>query len=470
MVAIVTVAVSQQVAPIPSTLQRTGAFISQGGTNTAVGKVSLLTELSDLTPLYNGSQAISAISWTGGVVSVTSAVKPGPTVGDVVQVTLAGFTPAGYNGTVNATVTSTGFTFPLATNPGSATITGMWTAEDVAELCAMATTFFAQGGFQAVFVLELGLGTPAEGVAALAQYIIANQSAPQPLPGNGSYPARFYAYMVPRPWAAEPTFPALCQAYQAPASRLYFWVTSTLATYQNFTSLNKGVIQLIEAPNIPVTEFSLAAAFQKALAYAPSATNKVTPFAFSFLYGVTPYPSVGNSAQLQTFKNAAVNIVGTGAEGGISNTILLWGTTMDGNDFTYWYSADWTAINLDLSLANAIINGSNNPINPLYYNQDGIDRLEAVAASVMSRGVTFGLVLGTPIQLDLDGPDLNAATNAGTYAGLTVVNAVPFLRYSEKNPGDYAIGQYNGISVTYVPARGFIAIRVNLVVSDFPSS
>ncbi|MXE01577.1 hypothetical protein FQZ98_27505, partial [Escherichia coli] len=87
-----------------------------------------------------------------------------------------------------------------------------------------------------------------------------------------------------------------------------------------------------------------------------------------------------------------INYVDTGAEGGISNTILVKGVTSDGNDMTYWYSVDWVQINVDMQLANTVINGSNNPINPLYYNQDGIDRLQQVAQAVFNTGVSYGLV------------------------------------------------------------------------------
>jgi hypothetical protein len=470
MVAIVLVNVSQLQAPTPSQLQRTGALISQGGTNTAAGTVSLITQLSDLTTLYQAARAITSITWLSGVATVTTTAPHGFTVADVLPMTIAGVTPAGYNGNVNATITGAStFTYPLASNPGSMTVAGMFTDADVRELCAMATTFFAQGNSQAVYVLELGPGTAAEGVTALSAYITANIAAPQPLPGSGLQPSRFYGFLVPREWAAEPTFLTLLQSYSNPSAMLYFWVTSTLATYVNFTSLNKCVIQLIEAPTVSPTglEFSLAAAFRAALAYRPGATTRVTPFAFTYLYGVTPYPTFGNSALLQTLKNAAVNIVGTGAEGGISNTIMLWGTTMDGRDFTYWYSADWVQINIKLDVANAIINGSNNPINPLYYNQNGINTLQSVIARTMGRGVTFGLVLGTPTQTALDGPVLDDALNSGTFPNKTVVNAIPFIIYSAENPGDYKIGLYSGFSTIYVPARGFTQIVFQLVLSDF---
>jgi hypothetical protein len=155
-------------------------------------------------------------------------------------------------------------------------------------------------------------------------------------------------------------------------------------------------------------------------------------------------------------------VAGTGAEGGISNTILLWGTTMDGNDATFWYSVDWVQINSDLRVSNAVINGSNNPLAPLDYNQDGINVLQQVELGVMSDAITFGLATGTVVMTELSPSDLAVAIEDGAFTGLLDVNAVPFIPYSLANPGDYKIGRYAGLS-----ARGFTAIVININVSQF---
>ena len=143
---------------------------------------------------------------------------------------------------------------------------------------------------------------------------------------------------------------------------------------------------------------------------------------------------------------------------------------MDGRDFQYWYATDWAQITLKLNLSNAIINGSNNPVNPLYFDQNGINRLAQVVASTMSSGSTFGLVLFPPKLLGLDGPILDQVLDANTYVGFTIINAVPFINYVQENPGDYKAGIYKGLSVIFVPKRGFDNIQINLVVSDFPGN
>lgn len=540
--AIVTVNVSQDVAPAPSELQRTGALISQGATTTAVGAKSLLTELADLTPLLKGALGITGITQSAGVATAVTAAVHGLPIGDPILLTIAGSTVAGYNGTFVCTpTTTTHFTYAVAAGTASpATGTIVYTPEDVAELLAMATSFFAQGAQLSVYVLEMGIGNATDGVTFLTAWIAAN-------------PNVFYSYLVPRYWDGNASYLTFLATFLALSAKTYFFTTATLQNYGLYAGTLKCCIAMVEAPvygvhganvltaiaydtgvvtaatttahgvlpgqyftlggttpvgyngtflalpgtagtaliynlpadpgaetvlgtlvasyyastGIPSTEFSLAQPFWVSLSYAPSTTNKVTPFPFSFLFGDTPFPTQGNGAVLQSLKTAAINYVGTGAEGGISTSILKWGTTKDGRPFQYWYAVDWMQINAALAIANEVINGSNNPINPLYYNVQGISRLQARLAGVASNAVTFGLANGTVNQTELDGPALVAAMNAGTFAGQLIVNAVPFIPYCRANPSDYALGQYNGLSMVFVPQNGFSAIIININVSDF---
>ena len=655
---IVTVNASVTVAAAPSTLQKTGAFVSQGGTVLTPGTYALLTSQSGLASYIASSAAITSLAWSGGVVTATTTAPHGFTIGDTLSLTIAGASPAGYNGTFLATITGAStFTYVLISNPGSETTPGMYIPDSANQLVQMNNTFWAQGSIVPVYVLELGPGNATDGVAALTAFIAANNN-----------PQFFYSYLVPRYWDGNAAFLGLLAQFESPSSKTYFHITTTLQTYINYLNQNnpsepsplKDVLAYIEAPalgawgsniitellaapasptlsssaagTLPATtyyvrvtyntaygetpasqeaneavaadhvlvvdsptslsgatswnvyvgttsgsetlqeagialatnwteptsglisgvaypakgfavattttnhnvavgqwfqlagftptgyngwyqalggtstdtlvmfvqsdlapesalgllvasfatqtaapggvtgEFTAAAGFYKSLSYAPSSANLMTPFAFSFLFGVTAWATQGNSAILTTLKAANVNIVLTGAEGGISNDILEWGTTMDGSDFMEWYSADWIQINLVLNLANAVINGSNDPINPLYYSQFGIETLQDVAVATATAGVSFGLGNGTVTQSALTGLQLAQAIAVGTFDGDINVNAVPFVPYLQGSPGDYAIGKYAGLSVLWIVNRGFTNIVVNLNISDFPVS
>lgn len=454
---IVQVNVSVTNPPAPNTLQRTGAFISQGATTLAVDGKQLLTQFADLTAILTGAKALTSLTWSGSVVTATTTSPHGYTNADTVVLTIAGASPAGYNGTFSCTITGAStFTYPLVSDPGSETVPGTYLPEDVAELVAMTTTYFAQGSGNSVYVLELGAGTPAEGVTALTAYMAQNPNA-------------FYNYLTPRSWGGESTFVTYCGTFTANTAKQYFTVTMTDGQYASFAAL-KSVMGWIENPNgVPVTEFSAAADFQVTLNYRPSSVNKVPPNSFAFLQGVTAFPTTGSgiAAKLAAYKTAGVNVVAPASEGGLSNNMVKWGTMMDGTPFNVWYSIDNVQINLDLNLANEVINGSNTSLNPLYYNQDGINRLQARGAATLATAATQGLALGQIVETQLPQAQFIANFNAGLYAGQTVINAEPFAVYTTENPNDYPDGVYGGLSAVYTPQRGFRSIIFNLNAINF---
>jgi hypothetical protein len=472
MSAITIVNVKQQFAPAPNKLQQTGAFISVGGTTLPAGSTQLLTNISDLTSILEPSSPIQSIAWAGGTVTVTSVgalpinLLAGDTVNLYITGTIASVLPGGYNGYQTCRVVDNfHFTYPLLTNPGVATTSGQWTLSSTVELQQMNNTHFSQGNYTPVYVLELGSsGSDATAINDLVTWI-------------NSSPPMFYVYLCPRTWGIgtglTDAMTVLGADFSDPDDRTYFILTTDVNNYQNLSATNKCFIAFIEAPGVaqanliaPV-EFSAAVMMYNILNTAPSTVNRVPPFSFRFVYGVTPYPTLGNQTLLQQIEDQYVNVIGTGAEGGISDLIILYGKTLDGYDFEYWYSVDWVSINIDLNISNAVINGSNNPINPLYYNQAGINRLQAVAASTMVTGVQYGLVLGSVVQTAYDQATFVAALDAGTFTNSAVVNAIPFIPYSLANPSDYKQGIYKGFTIIYTPQLGFTQIVFNVLVEDF---
>ncbi|HEJ7884097.1 TPA: hypothetical protein SMI12_001019 [Serratia liquefaciens] len=425
---IVQINVSQTVGAIPSTLQQTGALVSTGSTPLEPGNSQVLTQLSDLEALVN--VPIAALAVDSGKLTVT-LVDPLPSsyeLDSTAEMVIAGALPGGYNGSYTMTVKSaTSLEVAFSQTLPPANTMGTLQLPHAAELLAMGTTFFAQGGNQSVYVLELGTAVDVPtSVAALSAYI------DEPT-------LRFYTYLVPQEWDANADFIALAKNHTDNTAMVYFFITTAVGPVNVYDGI-KSVVAMVQDPAAPVTECSVASFMWNVLSASPSEINKVPPMAFRFLFGVTEFTGTGPAKVGLT--NNKINYVGTGAEGGISNTIAMKGVASDGNDFTYWYSVDWVQINTHQALANAVINGSNNPINPLYYNQDGISRLQMVAQGVFDTGVTYGLVNGQ-----------------------TPVSAIPFKTYVKDNPNDYTIGRYAGLSATYTPMRGFTKIIFNINVT-----
>lgn len=456
--------VFEQLAPTPNQLQRTGALVSQGGTNLDKNTYSLLTSPAGLTPLSPAPLSLTGITQSAGLATAVCASNHGFTISDTVFLTISGATGSttAYNGTFLCTITTVAdFTFAVPGGTASpATGTLFYTPGDVSELSNMVTTFFAQGGGASVYVLELGAGNAADGQTDLAAWITAN-------------PFFFYSYLLPKQFGVSSTFySSFAINYTSDEAKIYFHVTTSIAFWEAnptlFAATLKCLVVTIPAPTVGTTEFSAAAGFYVTLNINPSPSNQVTQAAFSFLSGVTPYPTLGNQALFVSLAAANINIVGTGAEGGISNTIWLYGATLDGNDFNkFWYSVDNVQINLDVNTSNAVINGSNNPLSPLNYNQSGINTLQAVGVSTMRTEIATGLALGTLIQTTLDGATFAQNLANGLYIGNVVVNAIPFATYAALEPTNYGKGIYAGLSVAYSVQLGFRQIIYNVTVSNF---
>jgi len=455
---IVQLQVTEQAASIPLTYQSTGAAVSQGATTIPTNSYAALTQPSDLTPLLAAGLVISSITWSASTATVTTAVNiPGLSVGDTFWTKITGATPAGYNGTYFATVTGANtFTFTLLVNPGAETVPGTYTPPNQVELLSMVTTFFGEGSSTQLYVLELGSGDQTTGPALLYAW---DQASPNV----------FYSYLVPRSWDNTAGFLALQASYQSPSAAKYFFVTTTAATYTNYTAAMKCVLGLIEAPSVIPPEFSWADAFEAALSYNPGPAGRMTPFAYKFMYGVTPYPTQGNNALLTAIANGNCNVVATGAQGGSSNNILWNGKCFDGNDFSWWYAADWVQLNGKRALASAIINGNNNPLAPIVYNQIGITALQNVLFKIFKQAVAYNLLNGNIVLTTLDPTTFANNLLNGAYAGSNVINAVPFSTYTSLNPTQYAAKNYGGLYAVGIPQNGFNTIVFNFLITNLLS-
>jgi hypothetical protein len=469
---IVTVQVNTILAPTAPNLQQRGAILSFGGTNTPVNTQSFLTQFEDLADILSEPIELVSAVWAAGIVTVMT-VDPLPAstggLGTVISVLMTGFIPAGYNGLFDCTVTGVdSFTYPLLSDPGLAITVGTSQLGEAASLNAEVSTFFRQGTGAGVYVLELGFHTSfGNELLTFENFLNTNAMA-------------YYGYLLPYDWGSVANIPALITLFQQfvnPEAMTYFWLTLQPNTAGMIPKTLKCCIQLMEAPSVAAirnaalpgeyAEFTMAGMFYWGIQFRATAVTRVAPMCFKYIYGVTPYPTLNNGPTLIGFKQNNVNYIQTGAEGGINYTNVYQGVTADGFDyFNWWWTIDWVQINANIALSNAIINGANNPLAPLYYDQYGINYLCAVLAGVMTSGVQLGMVNGSVVQTGYDPATLSQNIQTGAFSGKCNVNAVPFLTYSALNPDDYGSGEYDGLSTLFIPARGFVHILVIVVATN----
>ena len=434
---IVTVNTTVTAAPTPSTLQRSGAIISLGGSTLSTNTYQYCGNLAQLTLLIGSSgnhtelAAMGATFFAQGnavglyVLELGLETTPGQDIPLLQTFITSQATQLFYSYLCPATWdTAEGVSSTTITNGGS----GYTSAPTV--------TFSAPGS-----------GTTATGTAvvyngAVIQIIITNPGSGYTAPPTITIAAPTSGTTATATATTGSALAGIANNYASPSGKTYFFVTTTYSTISQYAGI-KSIQALVPSPTAASTEFQCAVPFYDWLSNNPSAASPAAPMAYRYAYGVTPWAqTVANEANVNTILTAFGNIIWTGAEGGISTACLFKGTTMDGEQAMFWYAVDWFQIQTKQQQAAAIINGSNsNP--PLLYNQPGINTLLALAQSILNSSIKFGLML------------------QGT------VTATPFYTYVTENPSDYNAGIYNGFAATVTPQLGFLTITFNLDALEF---
>lgn len=423
-------------APTPSQLQRSGAFVSLGGTTQATDSLTYTGALSAVQALLSGSGNSSEVNDMG-----TTFYAQGSAVGAYV---LELGNVSGVDAQIAALQTW------ITDNPG----------QIYAFLCPadwdyskdeVGSVQITSGGSGYTAAPTVTFSAPSSGTAASGTATIQNGSVVAvtvTAPGSGYTAAPTVTFSAPASGTTATGTATLATAlnilagdYSEPTGKTYFFGTTSSGTIGNYTT-NKALVMTAPAPTAPSTEFTAAMPFYQWLANQPSQSTPLAPMAFRYAYGVTPWPQTGQSAAVNAILTAYGNLIYTGAEGGISTATLFKGTTMDGEQASWWYGVDWFQIQVKQALAAAIINGSNsNP--PLLYNQAGINTLQAIAQNIGNSAVKFGCALSV------------------------VVTATDFYTYTTENPNDYNAGIYNGLSATMVGPSGFLTITFALDAVQF---
>ncbi|HEF4835458.1 TPA: hypothetical protein SAO52_000134 [Burkholderia vietnamiensis] len=417
-------------APVPSQLQRSGAIVSVGGTTLTPGTYQYIGLQSDLTAIQSGSGNSTEL----GNMAATHFAQ-GSAVGFYVLELGA---ETGVDEGIGLLQTW------ISNNPNVFYAYLVPAAWDYSK-DEVGSVVVTNGGSGYTSVPTVTFSAPTSGTTATGTAVIQNGKVVAVTitnPGSGYTAAPTVSFSGGGGSGAVATanlasaLNILAGLYSSPTGKTYFHVTTTAANLANYANL-KSVIATVPSPLAPSSEFTAAATFYQWLVNQPGAANKLAPMGQRFLYGVTAWPSQGYNAQITAILSAYGNLVLTGAEGGISTATLRNGTTMDGQQASWWYGIDWFQIQSKQALAAAIINGSNtNP--PLLYDQPGINTLLSVAEKTGSSAVSFGC------------------------AQSVAVTATDFLTYTTQNPGDYSAGIYKGLAATVVGQNGFQTITFNI--------
>lgn len=129
-----------------------------------------------------------------------------------------------------------------------------------------------------------------------------------------------------------------------------------------------------------------------------------------------------------------------------SNTVLLNGRQMDGQPWEYYYYWYLTKLEVHSKITLLLLNGSNNPVAAIGFDQDGIDTIHANIVSKLKELQDLGVI--TSFAQSYDG-------GTGEFTGLGDIVCPNYYEFIVSNPDDYANEKLTGISC-YIQIGKFI--------------
>lgn len=162
-----------------------------------------------------------------------------------------------------------------------------------------------------------------------------------------------------------------------------------------------------------------------------SDTNPASPFNYKTIKGIAKQP-LTLPVRKQMIQDS-VNYIDDVA----TQLVLMNGRYGDTYPIDYRYQWDLTSFQVAASLKQLILNGVNNPIYVIKYNQDGIDILKSRVKSVLNQMISQGCVTEYAERIE-------SAT--GELVNIGEVSCIDFRSYIASNPEDYENEVYGGIS------------------------
>lgn len=394
---------------------------------------------------------------TGKVSTVTAGAVTGVTIDEATAQTID---PAGDDVVASASGSSLGEGLTLTVSSTTATVTtgaiagitvdipgSGYVTQPTVSIVGNGTEASAVATVSGGSVSGITLTNPGQGYTAIPTITIS-----APYTGKASLlqtylnnnPRQNYLYILDAASSQDTDIQAITKTYDSYLSYTVFLLTLSVAQSKTYGS-HKGGIVFSPSADQPSTEFGASVIAYMFASLSPSVSTKITPFNYRFVTGVTPYADV-SSNDFQAVIGTNTNVIIPATAGGLDSNMLLGGQYSDGNAINLWYGADYASLSATRRLAQIIIEGSNNGVNPLFFDQQGINRLSAGVKQTLNKCIDVGAIIG-PID----------------------VEAIDFATYALANPDLFKDGIYTGISFTVIPARGFNAITYVMTV-DFTAS
>ena len=175
--------------------------------------------------------------------------------------------------------------------------------------------------------------------------------------------------------------------------------------------------------------------------YNLSVSNPLSLLQWKTVYGITPRDRLSNSLV------DALNENGCSWIGSLNNnTVVLGGMVADGQNWESYFALDTFIFRLTVDIASMMIQASNNPLQSISFNQNGINIIKNKLVAISNTMLSFGVLDNFGSGYDTN---TNAILNTGEWS------AIDFATYKANQYQDWKDGIYNGASC-YVTIRHFV--------------
>lgn len=175
--------------------------------------------------------------------------------------------------------------------------------------------------------------------------------------------------------------------------------------------------------------------------YNLSVSNPLSLLQWKTVYGITPRDRLSNSLV------DALNENGCSWIGSLNNnTVVLGGMVADGQNWESYFALDTFIFRLTVDIASMMIQASNNPLQGISFNQNGINIIKNKLVAISNTMLSFGVLDNFGSGYDTN---TNAILNTGEWS------AIDFATYKANQYEDWKNGIYNGASC-YVTIRHFV--------------
>ena len=184
--------------------------------------------------------------------------------------------------------------------------------------------------------------------------------------------------------------------------------------------------------------------------YNLSVSNPLSLLQWKTIYGITPQDRLANSLV------TALNENGCSWIGSLNNnTVILGGMVADGKDWEYYFALDTFIFRLISDVSSMMIQASNNPIQAIKFNQNGINIVKNKLIAISNTMITLGV-------LDNFGSDYDTNTNAILNSGEWA--AIDFATYKANQYQNWQNGIYDGASCYATIGHFILQVVPNITV------